>query len=205
MVESTSTAGKILDAAEALFADSGYDGVSIRAITRHADVELALVNYHFGTKEALFCQVVERRAADINAARMALLEANKGSQTVGSIIDAFTRPFLERSLLGGGWKSYARLIAQIANSPRWTNIVMSAQFDPVAEVFVKNMQTVLPNSDAKNIYWGFHFLLGSMTVTFAETGRIDKLSNGQCKATDLATIHEKMVPFLAAGFESICR
>ncbi len=204
MKDSPSTAEKILDAAEALFADSGYDGVSLRAITKKAGVELALANYHFGPKEALFCAVVERRAAEINRDRMVLLEKRRGSQEVESIIDAFTRPFLERSQLGGGWKSYARLVAQISNSPRWTTVVMSTQFDPVAQNFVSCIKEALPNSDEKNIYWGFHFLLGAITLTFAETGRIDRLSKGLCLSTELEEIQAAMVPFFTAGFKRIC-
>ncbi|MGR8946787.1 MAG: TetR/AcrR family transcriptional regulator [Gammaproteobacteria bacterium] len=204
MTKPPSTSEKILDAAESLFADSGYDGVSIRSITKLAEVELALVNYHFGSKEALFCRVVERRAAEINAARLQLLERQSMDSSVESIIDAFNRPFLEKSQLGGGWKSYARLIAQIANSPRWTELVMSAQFDPIAQSFIEHMQTVLPNSKVDNIFWGFHFLLGAVTFTFAETGRVDKLSGGKCRSTDLEVICEKMTPFLAAGFRAIC-
>ena len=204
MKNSPTTAEKILDAAEALFADSGYDGVSIRAITKQAGVELALANYHFGPKESLFCAVVERRAEEINRDRMVLLEQQRGTQQVESIIDAFTRPFLERSQLGGGWKSYARLVAQISNSPRWTHVVMSAQFDPVARSFVSCIKEALPDCDDRNIYWGFHFLLGAITLTFAETGRIDRLSGGLCRSTELEEIQSAMVPFFAAGFRKIC-
>jgi len=204
MTSSPTTRDKILDAAEALFADSGYDGVSLRAITKQAGVELALANYHFGPKESLFCTVVERRAEEINRDRMALLDQQMGTKQLEPIIDAFTRPFLERSQLGGGWKSYARLIAQISNSPRWTKMVMSAQFDPVAESFVACMREALPNSDIKDIYWGFYFLLGTMTLTYAETGRIDRLSKGLCLSTQLGEIQSKLVPFFAAGFRQIC-
>lgn len=204
MPKTPTTAEKILDAAEALFAENGYDGVSLRAITKAAGVELALANYHFGPKETLFCKVVERRAAEINRDRIALLERQIGKPDVAFIIDAFTRPFLERSELGGGWKSYARLIAQISNSPRWTKLVMSAQFDPVAELFVNRMKEALPNCDMANIYWGFHFLLGAITLTFAETGRIDRLSKGLCRSNELRDIQAKMLPFFSAGFMAIC-
>ena len=146
MPNSKTTAEKILDSAEGLFADSGYDAVSVRAITKRAGVELALVNYHFGSKQELFYRVVERRAAEINAERVRLLNEQSESHSVESIIDAFTRPFLEKSLLGGGWKSYARLIAQVSNSPRWTKLVMSTQFDPIAQAFVDQMRSALPGS-----------------------------------------------------------
>ncbi|MEQ8230373.1 MAG: TetR/AcrR family transcriptional regulator [Gammaproteobacteria bacterium] len=201
----TATRERILDAAERLFAGAGYDAVSLRMITREAGVELALANYHFGPKLELFRAVVERRASDLNAARMAALEALAPDAPLEAIIDAFSGPFLSRSLHGGpGWKAYARVIAQVANSERWTHALMSAYFDPVAHAFVARMRARLPRARAEDIYWGFHFLIGAMTITFAETGRIDVLSAGRCASSDLATIHARMLPFLAAGFRAIC-
>ena len=197
-----STKDRILDAAEALFADAGYDGVSLRQITRAAGVELALANYHFGPKSDLFLAVVQRRAAELNVERMALLAALPDPPTIEGLIDAFARPFMDRSLRGGaGWKSYARLIAQIANSQRWTQAVMHTQFDPVAEAFIAGARRALPGVDVRNLYWGFHFMVGAMTMTFAETGRIDVLSRGRCKSGALDKIYERMIPFLAAGFQ----
>lgn len=199
-----STKERILDAAEALFADAGYDGVSLRQITRAAGVELALANYHFGPKSELFLAVVQRRADELNRERMALLAALPKPPSIEGLIDAFARPFMEKSLRGGaGWKSYARLIAQIANSQRWTQTVMHTQFDPVAAAFIAGAKQALPAADVHNLYWGFHFMLGAMTMTFAETGRIDVLSRGRCKSAALDQIYQRMIPFLAAGFRRL--
>ena len=141
----------------------------------------------------------------LNRARAAALDALGHDAEVADLIDAFTRPFLEKSVRGGpGWKSYARLIAQIANSPRWTEVVMASQFDEVATKFIERTKLALPHSDERNIYWAFHFLLGTMMMTFAETQRIDSLSGGRCQSADLDTIHAKMIPFLAAGFQALC-
>ncbi len=195
------TADRILDAAERLFAERGYDGVSLRQITREAGVELALANYHFGPKHALFLAVVRRRADELNRERMALFDALPDPPSIEGLIDAFARPFLDKSVRGGpGWKSYARLIAQIANSARWTEAVMSAQFDAVAARFIAGARRALPEAGLPDLYWGFHFMLGAMTMTFAETGRIDVLSRGRCKSGALDRIYRRMIPFLAAGF-----
>lgn len=203
--EDLTTRERILNASEALFAELGFDGVSLRMITQRAGVELALANYHFGPKKDLFFAVVQRRALELNDARREALEALGPSPVLEDLIDAFTRPFLEKSARGGdGWKSYARLVAQIANSPRWTDSVMASQFDPVARLFIDKVRLALPGSATPDIYWGFHFLLGAMTTTFAETGRIDQLSQGLCRSDDLDTIHARMIPFLAAGFRAIC-
>ena len=204
-VNEPTTAERILDAAEQLFAESDYDAVSLRRITREAGVELALANYHFGPKLDLFRAVVSRRATALNAQRQAALRALPADAPVEALIEAFTGPFLERSLNGGrGWKAYARVIAQTANSARWTRELMSAEFDPVAREFIARVRAIYPGSARENIYWSFHFLLGAMTITFAETGRIDVLSDGRCASSDLAGIHARMIPFLAAGFRALC-
>ena len=200
------TNSRILDAAERLFAESGYDGVSLRQITREAEVELALANYHFGPKSALFLAVVQRRAAELNDARIALLDSLPRPYTLEGLVDAFARPFMEKSYRGGpGWKSYARLIAQISTSSRWTKDVMSAQFDEVAARFIAGAREILPDADVRELYWGFHFMLGAMVMTFAETGRVDLLSRGRCKSARLDLLYARMVPFLAAGFERIAQ
>ncbi len=199
------TPERILDAAELLFADSGFDAVSLRMITREAGVELALANYHFGSKLELFRAVVRRRAEELNAERLQALQGLPSSASVEELIGAFTGPFLERSLNGGrGWKAYARVIAQTANSPRWTRELMTSEFDPVANEFISRVRRCHPRASRADIFWGFHFLLGAMTITFAETGRIDALSEGLCMSGDLAAIHARMLPFLAAGFAALC-
>ena len=200
-----STQERILNASENLFAEFGFDGVSLRKITQAAGVELALANYHFGPKTNLFLAVVSRRADELNEARTRALQELDASASIEQLIDSFTRPFPEKSMRGGpGWKSYGRLIAQIANSPRWTEVVMASQFDPVARLFIDKAKLMLPLSTEGDVYWAFHFLLGAMVTTFAETGRIDRLSDGRCRSSDLDVIHAKMVPFLAAGFRAIC-
>jgi AcrR family transcriptional regulator len=79
-----------------LFAEFGFDGVSLRRITQHAGVELALANYHFGLKTDLFFAVAQRRADELNAARAQAIEALGPVATVENLINAFTRPFTEK-------------------------------------------------------------------------------------------------------------
>ncbi len=203
--DKVSTPQRILDSAEALFADNGYDGVSLRMITKQAGVELALPNYHFGSKLELFRHVIQRRSLILNDERIKALKSLSDTAEIHDLIEAFIGPFLRRSLFGGeGWRNYARVIAQIANSPRWTSEIMSAEFDPVAIEFVRRVRLIFPDAKAEDIYWSFHFLLGAMTMTFAQTGRIDLLSDNICHGSDLSAIHLRMVPFLSAGFSKLC-
>ena len=204
------TRERILDAAERLFARRGFHGVSIRDVTGAAGVDVALANYHFGSKQGVLESVFLRRAEDLNAERLERLDtllANRGRRapTLEAIIDAFTHPLLDRSGRGGpGWKSYFALIAEVNNSPEFGGVLMTRHFDPVVHRFIEAMRLALPGCDDRDLYWAYHFLSGALTLTFAETGRIDKLSGGVCRSSDLDSVHQRLVPFCAAGFRALC-
>jgi len=203
---------RILDAAERLFAERGFHGVSIRDVTGAAGVDVALASYHFGSKQGLLEAVFLRRAEDLNSERLARLDAliagagaGRKAPTLEEIIDAFTHPLLDRSARGGaGWKSYFALIAEVNNSPEFGGVLMTKHFDPVVQRFIEAIRQALPDCDPRDLYWAYHFLSGALTLTFAETGRIDKLSGGVCRASDLDSVHERLVPFCAAGFRALC-
>ena len=200
---------RILDAAERLFARHGFYGISVRDITEAAEVDVALVSYHFGGKRELFTAVFQRRAEELNPERLAMLEevrrtALPGVPSLEAIVNAFTYPLLERSARGGpGWKSYFALVAQVNNSPEWGPVLMTQHFDPLVEKFIAVLQEALPGCPPREVYWGYQFLTGALTLTFAETGRIDKLSGGLCKSSDLDSVHERLAPFVAAGFRAL--
>ena len=205
------TRDRILDAAEELFAQNGHEGVSVRQIMSKAEADVSLAYYHFKSKRDLFDQVMLRRVEILNDIRLKALEAVEkrhpdDAATVEEIIDAFTHPLLD--LLASDheeWKYYFQLIAQINNSPEWGGELMTRYFDPLVKRFVEALRIVLPDCDDADLYWSYHFLSGALTLTFAETGRLDNLSGGTVKSSDMAGVVERMPKFLAAGFERLCR
>jgi AcrR family transcriptional regulator len=205
-----STRERILDCAERLFAEQGFHAVSVRDITAAAGVDVALINYHFGGKQALFEDVFMRRAEVLNEERLRRLEAVVARAApkpadIEAIIDAFTHPLLDRSERGGpGWKAYFALIAQVNNSTEFGGLMMTRYFDPVVHAFIKALRDAMPGCDERDLYWSYHFLSGALTLTFAETGRIDNLSQGLCRSNDLDSVHERLVPYVAAGFRALC-
>ena len=200
---------RILDAAEQRFARHGFYGVSLREITQAARVDVALVGYHFGGKRELFTAVFERRAALLNRERLELLEAVRraalpGAPSLEAIVNAFTQPLLERAARGGaGWKSYFALIAYVDNSPEF-GPMMTRHFDPLVERLIAVLREALPRCPPREIYWGYQFLTGALTLTFAGNGRIDELSGGLCRAADLDSVHERLAPYVAAGLRALC-
>ncbi|MEZ5985327.1 MAG: TetR/AcrR family transcriptional regulator [Hyphomonas sp.] len=197
----------ILDAAEEQFAKHGYDGVTLRAIAKHAGVDVALPNYYFGPKRDLFDAVLLRRAEILNQARLEQLDAclveSERSPTVEAIIRAYLRPMLTGDhVREEGWKNYYALIAYVNNSPEWGGKLMTQFFDPLIERFIDALRLALPGIEDRDLYWAYHCLSGALTLTFAQTGRIDSLSGGLCHSSDLEDAYEHMVRFTAAGFES---
>ena len=206
------TRERILDVAEQLFAHRGFHGVSVRDITGAVGVDVALANYYFGSKGGLLEAVFHRRSEILNAERLKRLEVVLARTPRGKvpsledIIDAFTHPLLEFSERGGpGWKSFFALVAEINNSPEWGNVLMTRHFDPLVQKLIAAIRMALPDSDDRDLYWAYHFLSGALTLTFAETGRIDRLSNGVCHARDLDDAHARLVAYCAAGFRAVCR
>jgi AcrR family transcriptional regulator len=204
------TRERILDAAEELFAQKGYAGVSVRQIMRAADADVSLAYYHFKSKQDVFDQVMLRRVEHLNAIRLRALEDLErrhpdDAPTVEEIIDAFTHPLLD--LLATEheeWKYYFQLIAQVNNSPEWGGELMTRYFDPLVRRFIETLRKALPDCSEADLFWSYHFLSGALTLTFAETGRIDNLSAGACKSSDMASINERLPRFVAAGFERLC-
>ena len=203
------TRDRILDAAEELFAQRGYEGVSVRQIMRQADADVSLAYYHFKSKRDLFDQVMLRKVETLNRMRLDALEAverrhGDDAPTVEEIIEAFTHPLLD--LLANEhdeWKHYFQLIAQINSSSEWGGELMTRYFDPLVSRFIDALRKALPDGSDADLYWSYHFLSGALTLTFAETGRIDNLSGGVCRSSDMRSINERMPRFLAAGFRAL--
>jgi len=201
---------RILDAAEALFAKHGFDGVSMRKVADSASVDLALASYHFGNKRGLFDAVLLRRAEVLNEVRLTALarcqaDADDNGPTVEAIIDAFLHPLLGCGLQEDeGWLHYFELVAQVNSSSEWGGQLMTKYFDPLVRQFMDALKVALPDADPANLYWCYHFLSGALTLTFAHTGRIDQLSDGAAKSEDMVGAYKRMVPFVTAGFKSLC-
>jgi len=204
------TRERILDAAEQLFAKRGFEGVTVRQIMSRAGADVALAYYHFKSKRDLFDAVLLRRAQTLNELRLAALtdveERHRDDPpSVEEIIEAFTRPLLEvLDEKPEEWRDYMALVAQVNNSPEWGGELMTRYFDPLVKRFLDALRRALPGCREEDLFWSYHFLSGALTLTFAETGRLDNLSGGLCSSADMAAANERMPRFVAAGFRALC-
>ena len=198
----------ILDAAEALFSRHGFYGVTVRQVATEAGVDTALIHYYFGAKRELFDSVFSRRAEILNDERIAAMQAyaddHRGAMTPEGVIAAFIDPLIQRSMTNDeGWKNYFRLVALVNNTPAWGGETMHRFFDPVVHQLVDMLKLALPDAEMRDLYWGYQFLTGAMMLALSETGRIDQLSDGLCRSTDLEAVRARLYAWCAAGLTEV--
>ncbi len=197
---------RLIAAGEQLFAERGWNAVSIRTIAAAADVSLAALNYHFGLKENLLAEIFAARArpiAEERERRLTELEAS-GRMTLETVLDAFLRPAMSPGSDGRfGGPVFARLRARLATEPEeFTRRILGDAFDASSRRYIAALKALLPELAEAELAWRFHFLLGTMVYTMADAGRIQALTSGACDPGDAEAALARLVPFLAAGFRS---
>lgn len=204
------TIEQILDTAEYLFSKHGFYGVTLKDVAKRVGVHHTLLNYYFEDKKKLFDAVFGRRAVVTSERRMRVLDeyekSTGGKPTVEGALHAFLDTDLDLYIEGGeGWRNYAALGAQVANTPEWGAEMMDKHFDPVVLRLIDLLKKALPDCAEEDIFWGYHFVTGALMLTLARTGRIDKLSGGLCKSDDFRAVKQRMATFMAAGFRAVCK
>jgi AcrR family transcriptional regulator len=200
-----------MDAAEKLFARRGFHGTSLRDITGEAGVDLALVNYHFGGKKQLLAAVLDRRGKVLNEERLrrlaeVRLRAAPAAPSTEAVVGAFLDPILDRlAHADPRWHSYFALVAYVNNSPEWGRRLMGKTFDSTVREFIRAVMASLPGAAPEDILWGYNFLTGALTLSLAETGRLDELSDGLCRSNDVAALQARLGPYVTAGLRGLAQ
>jgi AcrR family transcriptional regulator len=202
------TMAAILDAAERLFAEHGRDGVTLRMLGTEAGVDAPLVHYYFGDLEGVFSAVFARKADIINAVRNQRMDeyvaAHGDGMTVEGAFDVFLRPVFETIASDSKyWANFAAIVAYATASRDHGREYMRVSFDVTVHRFIEMLMKLAPQVPRVEIYWFYHMLSGSQTVTLAQTGRIDVLSGGLCQSTELMSALEPMMQIYIAGFEAL--
>jgi len=197
------TRNRILMAAEGEFADHGFDGATVRQIALRADVPVALVNYHFGSKEGLYRAIFEMRAPMIVDQRIAGLRLAEmepdPERKVEMIVKAVLVPNLHMRSTEKN-SSYARILAREVSDPKSHHRKVVAEFfDPIAYQVIDALQRAMPDRTIEEINWGYQAMLGVMVYTMADTGRISRLSGGRCDPEDEMTTARHLVALMKAA------
>jgi AcrR family transcriptional regulator len=203
------TKTQILDAAERLFAARGFGDVSLRQIIGAAGVNLAAVHYHYGSKEALFREVVQRRMGPLNRERLDRLDeaqrqAGRRPASLEKILEAMIAPALRlsRDPRRGG-EQFMRLLGRTLTDPDdQVQAMLLDQVKEVADRFKAAFRRALPGLPVGELFWRLHFSFGSMAHTLVHTQHIELLSEGLCDPRDTEGLIDRLVTFAAAGLRA---
>ena len=199
-----STKQRILGAAEDLFARHGFAGASLRQVTTAANVNLAAVNYHFGSKDNLIEEVFRRRLDELNARRMAALRratARPGTQ-LEDVLAAFIKPALELSRDRGGGSAFVRVLARAyAEHNDRLRKFLSDNYGHVLKEFAAAFARLLPHMDKEELYWRLDIVAGALTYAMADFGVIKRRS-GQSERDYRERAAQHLIRFAAAGLKA---
>jgi AcrR family transcriptional regulator len=201
---SDQTRTAILAAAERLYADRGFGDVTLRDIVAEANVNLAAVNYHFGSKDELIAELFVTRSLALNRERLRELKAAEdaggGTAQISDILRALVGPTLRGCLGPNNQRSTAaRFMIRVSiESVPPIRRIRNREIDHLRK-FIAAMRHSLPAHSDVELYWGLHFALAMAQQTVRDSERLTKLSDGKCDVDDVEGIIERVVSVAVMG------
>ncbi|WP_086984433.1 TetR/AcrR family transcriptional regulator [Vibrio aphrogenes] len=198
------TKAKIMDVAEALFAEHGFNDTSLRSITTKANVNLASVNYHFGDKKTLVRAVLNRYLeAFMPELEKTLTELNtRDHYTMTEVFNTLVQPLLSLDKVRPNGASRFMLLTgrgytDVQGHLRW---FITTRYSTVLNLFTLSVQKANPNLDPETLFWRLHFTLGTCVFTMSSSKALAEIAyNSYGKKVDSDVLIQQLIPFLAAG------
>ncbi len=204
--EGRDTKERLLDAAERLFAERGFEGASLRAVTQAAGTSVSAANYHFGSKQALLRATLRRRVEPVNRLRLERLDALEAAAAGGplaleALLDAFLRPAFEvRAAAHGGNAYYRQIAARLySDPPELVSDLKRELFRPVFQRFFAALQRTLPDHPPSALALAFQFTVG--TVIHVMSGQLEGalgIGDGDARPADEEVL-TRMLAYTAQG------
>ncbi len=201
------TRKRILLAAEALFIEHGFEATTLRQITAQAGVNLAAVNYHFGSKETLIMEVFHQRLCWLN--EQCLLELDRLEAAAGDapvkpslILEAFFGVALRLAAdKKGGGSTFMRLLGRTYTEPsNFVRSFLGEEFSVAVPRFKAALFKTLPDVPHEEILWRFHFMLGAMSYAVSGADALHIL--GGVDDSNSAALHARLMSFLLGGLRA---
>ena len=202
----TDPQARLLDAAESLFAEHGYNGVSLRMITASAGVNIAAANYYFRSKEGLFRAVFARRVGPMSVERQQLLDecitrAGGRAPPVEEVLEAFIAPAI-RITASPQAEAFKKLSGRISTDPSpEVRRTVYELYDDIAVRFVDVLRQACPHLPREDLFWRLSCIYGAMMYVRADSGRLQRLLGDDLIMTDSEAALRHLIPFLAAGMK----
>lgn len=200
---------RILDAAERLFTDYGFEATTLRQITGAAEVNLAAVNYHFGSKEELIREVFRRRLTWLNQQRLQeldRLEAEAGGKPLkpSQILEVFFGVALKMAAdAEGGGRSFMRLLGRTYAKPSdFVRGFLAEEYAAVIARFKAALIRALPGVPGEEILWRFHFMLGAMSYAISGTDALHIVAEDALDDSDARALYARLMSFMLGGLRA---
>jgi len=206
----TETQLRILDAAEELFMQHGFEGASMRMLTAKAGVNLAAINYHFGSKDALIEAVFHRRLDAMNTERIAQLDRLE-QEAAGAPLaaEAIIRAFIGASLrmiedARGGGRNFTRLLGRAYTEPaKPIRALIGQMYAPAMERFKAAFVRALPELPKDELVWRMHFMFGTLAYTLAATDTVQLIAGAKPEDRyDARLLEDRLTAFMGAGLHA---
>lgn len=204
MAPRSSTKEKILDVAEGLFAEHGFNDASLRAITSKAGVNLASVNYHFGDKKTLVRAVLNRYLeAFMPAVQQALQELNSQDEyQMSEVFESLRTPLRAlNDVRPNGTSRFMLLIGRgytdVQGHLRW---FITTRYSDVLSLFTQSVMKANPKLTPETLFWRLHFTLGTCVFTMASSQALAEIAESDFgNQVDAKAVVDLLIPYLAAG------
>ncbi|MBY5991894.1 TetR/AcrR family transcriptional regulator [Ferrimonas balearica] len=204
MANRQTTKHRILDAAERLFAERGFSETSLRLITGKAEVNLASVNYHFGSKKELI-QAVLARYLDrfMPAVNEAFIELEKQPEiALHEIFDAMVQPMLDLDeLRSQGTAIFLQLLGrgyiESQGHLRW---FVTTHYGDVLSRVSSLVHKAAPHLPQVEVFWRLHFTLGTVVFTMSSFDALSDIARADFdQNNNIETVIRRIIPYMAAG------
>lgn len=200
------TGTKVLTAAELLFAEYGYHGVSLRQITANAGVNLAAVNYHYSDKQSLYVELLTYRLRQLNQVRLAKLaeveaRAANAPVPVADLIDILARPLLLPDTRSAHGPAGRRLLGRVLIEPLpFTAAMLTTEFQPAMTRLGQAIRRHLPGLPPEEFLWRLSFMVGALHHAAAALHDMKARTSGICRDNDAESALENFREFALATF-----
>ena len=203
------TRQRILDAAELLFTQYGFEATTLRRITGAAEVNLAAVNYHFGSKEELIRELFRRRLTWLNQQRLQeldRLEAEAGDKPLkpSQILEVFFGVALRMAAdTKGGGRAFMRLLGRTYTKPsEFVRGFLAEEYAAVVARFKAALIKALPGVPGEEILWRFHFMLGAMSYAISGTDALHIVAEDALDDDDAEALYARLMSFMLGGLRA---
>jgi AcrR family transcriptional regulator len=199
------TKNKILDAAEVLFADTGFNGTSLREITSTANVNLAAVNYHFGSKKELIKAVMSRYMDELSPkleGALSVILQDENKPNLDEVFLAFIEPLLYlNEFRPNGTSKFLQLLGRgYTDSQGFLRWFLTTQYPNVFTYFTQAVHKAYPELTTEEMFWRLHFTMGTIVFTMSSSDALmDIARNDFNNDLTIETLINKVIPYVSAG------